>query len=505
VPTTPKTTKRIAAMAALTLPLAFGAGATGTAPEPATLRMARTTGFADAQIDHFTNTLAELSGGELKIEIATEWDIGWTATDVEQQIAGAVADGDVDLGWVGSRAFGELGVTSLSALTAPLLVDNYPLQAAILASDIPERMLAGLDDIGVTGLGVLGGGLRKPIGVDGPLLGPNDFAGATFHAFPHGGHEPTLTALGATTASGTFDERDAGLLDGTIDGYENTLLFFQTHVQLAQHITLNVDLWPATGVVFANPDSLAALDDTQQEWLRAAVSDTVARSVEIAADVDTFIVAGATCAAGEQYAVASDIDLAAMRDAVEPVYTELQRDADTAGFIAEIEQLKSSTTVEPPAVPNCAAAESAAAADEALPDGIYRSAPLTAELVAAALGARGLPESASDFSGLSPDQSVVFALEVEAGAFLLSESLDGGPHTVTNQGTVEVVDDNTYTVTPLGAEPITIEFDFDGQTLTQRWALTDAEIQQLFASTSAPYFVANAIVTIEAVPYTRVE
>ncbi len=46
-----------------------------------------------------------------------------------------------------------------------MLIDSYALQSAVIASDITGRMLGGLSVIGVTGLAVVGGGLRKPIAV----------------------------------------------------------------------------------------------------------------------------------------------------------------------------------------------------------------------------------------------------------------------------------------------------------------------------------------------------
>ena len=189
-----ETSLAVAAIVATTLaPIASGVDVAASSSPPVTLRMARTTGFADRQIEHLQQTVAELSEGQLVIEVATEWDIGDVFTDVEQQIVGAVAADEVDLGWVGSRAFATLGVNSLDAPHRALLVDSYPLQAAILASDIPETMLAGLDALDVTGLAVMAGGLRKPIAVAGPLLGPDDYEGITMHAFPSSGHEATLT------------------------------------------------------------------------------------------------------------------------------------------------------------------------------------------------------------------------------------------------------------------------------------------------------------------------
>lgn len=398
-------------------------------------------------------------------------------------------------------------MSSFAALTAPLLVDSYELQAAILASDIPERMVAGLDVLGVTGLAVMTGGLRKPIGVDGPLLGPDDYEGITMHAFPSSGHEATLTALGAATASGSFAERDSGLLDGTIDAYENTLVFFERHLQLAPHITLNVNLWPATAVVFSNPDTLAALNDSQAGWLDTAIADTVTHSAEIA-DVDAHIIAGPLCASAARLASATDADLDALREAVEPVYAQLSTDNDTAAYISAIEALKESIDVEPLKLPTgCPAVDEAAqtASDPRLPDGLYRTPPITPEIAAEALHRRGLPDSASDATRLGTDQAVVFTLDIENGGFALTQSIDGGSDTIVTDGGFEVVNDNTYTISPTGLPPATIEYAFDGTTLTQRLALDDAQVQQLFASAAAPYIIANTITTIESAPFTKID
>ena len=94
----------------------------------------------------------------------------------------AVAAGEFDLAWVGARVFDTLGVNSFRALTAPMLIDSYPLQQAVIASDIPGEMLAELDQLDVTGIALLADGLRKPIAVDQPLLSPADFDGLTFTA-----------------------------------------------------------------------------------------------------------------------------------------------------------------------------------------------------------------------------------------------------------------------------------------------------------------------------------
>ncbi len=107
----------------------------GNADSPTTLRLAVTSGFADDQVEALVRELEVVSDGALQIEIDTERGDAGAAVDVEQQVVAATASGELDLGWVGTRAFAELGVASLDALTAPLLIDSYPLEKAVLESD----------------------------------------------------------------------------------------------------------------------------------------------------------------------------------------------------------------------------------------------------------------------------------------------------------------------------------------------------------------------------------
>ncbi len=327
------------------------AGTTSMVPATSqtTLRLGITGAFADAQFAHFSDTLAELSNGDMVIEFAEEWAITGTDADVEQQIVGAVTAGDLDLGWVGTRAFAELDVTSFDALTAPFLIDSYALQEAVLGSDIPGRMLAGLEDPQLTGLAVIGGGLRRPIAVAGPLRNPDDFTGITFHGWRSPRNAAAIEALGAEYSGEAGAPRDAGLADGTVDGFENTILFFEGKLELVTTLTANVALWPGTGVLVGNSDRLAALTAEQMDLLRQAVAETVEQSVALA-NVDADLI-DQICSMGGQFALASPDDLEALRVAVQPVYADLAETEETATYIREIEALKAGIPAESPTIP----------------------------------------------------------------------------------------------------------------------------------------------------------
>jgi TRAP-type transport system periplasmic protein len=169
----------------------------GGAGEPVVLRMANAYGDLNGvpAVQDFVSLVEERSGGNLRIQVEGPW--GDYANDAEEQVVRAVAAGKADLGWAGGRVFDTMGVTSFQALQAPMLIDSYALERAVIASEIPGRMLQGLTKVGVHGLGILADGLRQPIAVKHPLLGVGDWRGITFGTVKSQGQIQALRALGA--------------------------------------------------------------------------------------------------------------------------------------------------------------------------------------------------------------------------------------------------------------------------------------------------------------------
>lgn len=372
---------------------------------PVTLRMANPYAHLNYEpaVGYFVEQVAERSGGDLQVELVHEW--GEFAPDAEQRLVRAVAAGDVDMGWVGTRVLDTLGVDSFRALTAPMLVDSYALQRVLFGSDLPGQMLDGLDSLDVTGLAVLAGGLRRPIAVESPLLGPPDWQGRTVQTFRSAGQAATIRALGATPIEVGPEDRDAGLAAGAIHGLENSLLIYTLNAMhiLAPYTTLNVVLWPETTVLLVNPDRLAGLTDQRAGWLREAAADAASRSADLVG-VDADVIADA-CEAGARFALASEPDLAALREAVAPVYEQLSQDPETGELIARIEELKTSATGgDGLTIPDGCTGEAPVEAgpqnnteDLSVLNGIYRLEWTLDELVAGGLS----PEEASDSVGVA--------------------------------------------------------------------------------------------------------
>jgi TRAP-type C4-dicarboxylate transport system substrate-binding protein len=319
----------------------------GGSGDPVVLRLANTNGeiaFTPA-VEYFVGRVDELSGGDLRVDVVNEW--GAFASDREQQVVRAVSGGKVDLGWAGTRVFDTLGVESFEALTAPMLVDSYALENAVIESGLPEEMMEGLDELGVVGLGVLPDGLRRPIGVSGPLRGPEDWRRIAFGALRSNGHAEAIRALGATPF---FGDREKASDDGSIEGFETSIWVHRRNpalAHLAPYVTANVTLWPQMDVLLANPARLEALTGDQREWLEEAARDAATRSDALAGKDAQAI--GHSCARGARFAEASAADLAALRSAFAPVYASLRRNPETKTFIERIQVLKESTAAEPAA------------------------------------------------------------------------------------------------------------------------------------------------------------
>ena len=375
-----------------------GDNKSGGSADPVVLTMADTySGFQyEPAVQFFVDQVGELSDAAVRIDARHE--IGEYAADAEQQVVRGVASGEFDLAWVGTRVFDTLGVNSFRALSAPMLIDNYPLQQAVIESDIPGDMLAGLDEVGVTGIAVLADGLRKPIAVNQPLTSPADFDGVTFQSFRSTTQADAIRALGANPIEVWSGGLDSGLQSGEIDGFEKNLHIYHVNEtsHLAPYVTANVNLWPQTVALIANPDTMADLSDTQREWLMQAATDAAENSTDLADnDAETLTV---LCQTGARFANASAADLDALREAFAPVYATLEQNPETKEFIDRIDELKRATDpgasldvpaecTGPPPVQPAASSEVAQGGEldaEAL-DGIYRREVTEAELVDAGI------------------------------------------------------------------------------------------------------------------------
>jgi TRAP-type C4-dicarboxylate transport system substrate-binding protein len=455
---------------------AGGGDKAGGGGEAVVLKMANysTTLEFEPAVADFVKRVGQLSGGSVRIEVFSDWGALGTTPAVEQQVVQDVAADKADLAWVGTRIFDTLGVKSFQALTAPMLIDNYPLEQAVIASDMPGQMLNTLPKLGVTGLAVLADGLRKPIAVKAPLLGPADWRGITFAAFRSDAQAQAIEALGARASDLWGGLLTRALDAGTIQGFEKSLLIYQLLGLKTQapYVTANVDLWPQTVALLANPGRLAKLTDAQRGWVQQAAQDAAASSTGLVEHEDQIV--ANLCQAGVRLANASMADLTGLRQAFSPVYATLEQDPETNHFIERIDALKQSTAVDAPLAIPAGCTGSAPGSAPRGPTGndpiagSWTTAKLTeSQTVRAFVAAGGSEKEGHAFFsrlGGGAQHYALITLVFKDGIFDEYESGDGRPQVNGYEALYKIAPDGTLTLAAPGCAA-TYRYDLGGDTL----------------------------------------
>ena len=363
---------------------------------PVVLRMLNPNGEWDSE--DFVSEVQKVSKGALRIEAVDDWHQDAADSETrEHNVIDAVRAGEAPLAITAVRAWHDQGIRSFDALIAPLLIDRTEVQTAVLHSQIPTDMLAGLKGSGLTGIGILPGSLRHPGGITRQLVDVADYRGARILLGPGAVGERWLEALGATPEPSLFGN-DLDL--AADDGFE--IQTFSLPLVAPKSFTSNVNFGPRPLVVYGNAVALATLSEQNRTFLldasRAALN-TKANN-DHAIELESV---GVLCRSGTVSLVqATPAQITGLHSKAEPVYRWLRADEPTAGFMDRIQQLADSTPVDPnnalvcpTAVQTSAAgqnqrAQASAAASVATPvDGTY-----TVNTTLADLEANGSPPDA---------------------------------------------------------------------------------------------------------------
>ncbi len=233
------------------------------------------------------------------------------------------------------------------------------------------------------------------VGVQGPLLSPEDYEGAAFRTVPSDIQREGLEALGAVPTSSAMQP--------TMDGAE--LMWWTIVVnQFYKYVpfpTINTPLWPRSVVLVADPESMKGLSRQVREWIDTAAQDAATWSLAHARDREADEIA-AVCRGGARIAAATPTQIEALKARVQPVYERLAKDPGTAEMFRRVERLAAGAPEDEPApiptgcefrpgdearAPDVPARLTAPGDPGDLPQGVYRF-----ELTPEYLRGAGLPE-----------------------------------------------------------------------------------------------------------------
>jgi TRAP-type C4-dicarboxylate transport system substrate-binding protein len=305
-----------------------------TSSRPLELRFANALGQPLIELQWFAEEVEGLSSGHVRLRFFNHWTHTTNPREETTTIAG-VASASADLCWAGTRAFGCLGVRSLDPLQAPLLFQEYESVDAVCRDALIDEMLEPLERIDLTGLAVLPGALRKPFSFTRRLIDPRDYEGARLRIHESVVADATYRALGAKAvllSPAQMSYRPETVVDG-MDLQTAAIVSWG----VSGSVTFNVNLWPRTLAFVASRKTFGWLGGPEQELLRTAAQNTLNRALAALAgqaerDRDEL-------PATVGIVLASDEQLARLRDQVEPVYDDLRRNRETRAGLEKVEAL----------------------------------------------------------------------------------------------------------------------------------------------------------------------
>src|SRR3954447_4420647 len=320
------------------------------------------------ELGYFASEVERLSKGKLRIRVVASGHS--KQTDFEARTIRDAQKGRADLAFAGTRAWDEFGVHRMSALMAPLLVDSYPLEQRVLEGDVGRQMLAELQPLGLVGIGILPGGMRHPFAQSKRLGVPADYRGLEIGTQQSRVADTTMRALAAHPIRVPADTLG---FQGP-DGYEQRVfvLYGDRLAAPGSHITVNVDLWPRPLVIFAGARAYKRLTAGERDVLQHAAANASPKAGP-AARAGDLEMAGNFCRNGHvALDRASPSELLALRQAVAPVYRQLESDPATRDAIQKIESMKAQLAEPPAGLPKCASHPAAPAAARTSLDGVWQ-------------------------------------------------------------------------------------------------------------------------------------
>jgi TRAP-type C4-dicarboxylate transport system substrate-binding protein len=306
-------------------------------------------------VDAFAKEVSDASGGKITIQTVPGASSGNDVTLLDD-----VSGGTIEMGAISTAVWDSKGVNVFQPLQAPFLITSYGLAEAVEGGDIGYGMLDSPDGpakLGLHGLGILEGGLRKPLGAKKALVSPAAFAGMKIRAPASKVMTDGLKALGAEPVAMPLPDVYQGLKSGAVNGMEANygLIFTQKYYEVAKYVTADVTLWPFPAAVVINQKVWDGLTSEQQQILTDAGKNIAKNSANIflnpAPDATNFV--AELCKAGMVFAAAGDANRAALAAKAQPAIDALLANDETKDFVTQIQALKDSLgpPPAPPALP----------------------------------------------------------------------------------------------------------------------------------------------------------
>jgi TRAP-type C4-dicarboxylate transport system substrate-binding protein len=308
-------------------------------------------------IGKFKAAVETASGGKIAIN-----PIAGASGANDVALLGDVSSGAIEAAAVSTAVWGSQGVKVFQPLQAAFLISNYPLSETVLGGPIGQAMLAdpnGPPKLGLVGLGILEGGIRKPMGAKAALVSTATIKGKKWRAPLSDNMVASLKAMGASPLAIPLADVSPALKNGQIDALDTNygLAVTQKWYENAKYLTNDLNLWPFPAALVVNKAAFDKLTSDQQAALTTAGQNLAKDSIE---GVYINPPAGATnflkvlCDNGVIIATAGDANKKALAAAAQPATDALAADPVTSGYLKQIQDAKAAQAPlpAPPPLPD---------------------------------------------------------------------------------------------------------------------------------------------------------
>jgi C4-dicarboxylate-binding protein DctP len=240
--------------------------------------------------------------------------------------------------------FGRIGFPEFELFDLPFLFGQVSEMRRITQGPLGQRLLQGLSQQGLTGLGFFDNGFKQ-MSANRPLLAPADFVGLRMRVQSSRVIAAQMRALGAYPVNLPFGETRRALAAGVVDGTENPVSNFwtqgmhevQSDLSLTEHGYLGY-------AVVSNQRFWLSLSPPDRELLGQALHEALAYGNQIADAQNIKALTALRQANTSRIHSLTPLQRVRLRQAVEPVHQALAQRLGSAWMEALRDALRRSSS-----------------------------------------------------------------------------------------------------------------------------------------------------------------
>jgi len=278
-------------------------------------------------------TLAELSGGSMSVDIYPNGQLGSERQLIELLQIGALAMTKVSA--ISVEGFSP----SMKLFSIPYLFKDKEHYWRVLNSEIGVSLLDSLRDVRLQGLGYYDAGSRSFYMSEAPVRTPADLISKKIRVLPSRTAINMIEAMGGAATPMPSGELYTALQQGIVDGAENNppSYYLSKDFEVAKYYTLD-EHTSVPDILIMSRRVFDGLNDEQRGWVKTAMDASVVHQRKLWAEAEDLALTEVAKAGVEIIYP----DKQPFRDAVAPMKAEFLK-SDLGPLIRQIEAMETKT------------------------------------------------------------------------------------------------------------------------------------------------------------------